>query len=512
MGKYFHRFVIIVLFLFVGAGIFGLGEVYATGGGSFNVPEINDDFNKGNQGPAPQQEKPVNPPPQEEKGFWDSVGDAVTGAWDWTTDTISSAWDSTTEAVTGAWNATTDAISSAWDWTTEAVTDAWNATTDAISSAWDWTTEAVTGAWNWTVDALTSAWDWTTQTLSQAWDWFRSTRIGEIIVGNIEFVVGLGLLAAGAAFTLWKRPGFINSFGNKMLNWGKNLIGVDNSRPHGELKDVEVNDKTLAMASQIVYFDNLSDDQVTAWLGGKWIVEKDPKMMRDLPNGLQARVFRNPETMEIIIAFRGTEGKFNDIAIADGSIALGLDSSNPQAQSARDFVKEVLNNPDYKGYQFVLTGHSLGGYLAVDSGAKYNIPTVTFNAAGKNLFPNVNASTILGGPVSTGSNYIINMLDPHNRKQAINEGLGNYDGLIRNYNFDHDLVGGVGYRPGETYHIDEHGKTQEDEGLDNDLLNMNIDAGSTHSIKNFTGKTDDGKPFDSPLPEAYDENGNFVPR
>lgn len=441
MGKYYYRLIVFIILIFVGAGIFAGGEVYAGGGGSFDVPQIKDDFNKVENGPAPEEEEPVTQNVKEESG------------------------------------------------------------------AWNWITEAASSARDWTVDIASRAWDW----LSRI-----TAKITEFVVENTKFVVGLVILGGAVALTRWKGLGFINTFGNKLMNWGKRLIGVDTSHPHGRLKGVKVSDKTLADASQLVYQDNISNRKVREVLGKDWglIVdpitgEVDPKSKIDLPNGLQAHMFVNQKTHEIIIAFRGTQFELqgaNDIA-ADTVLALGLDSLNFQAASARDFVEEVINDPEYKGYQFVLTGHSLGGYLAVDSGAKYKIPTVTFNAAGKNLFPSVNASTLFG-PEAAAAIYGNNMLDPDNRKQAINERLDNYDDLIRNYNYGHDLIGGVNYRPGKTYVIDEQGKVTENAGLDNDLSNPGINS---HSIRNFTGFDDKtNQQVDSPV--QYNEQGNIVRR
>jgi hypothetical protein len=293
------------------------------------------------------------------------------------------------------------------------------------------------------------------------------------------------------------------------LEWGKKLVGVDTSQPHGTLKDVQTNDYTLANAAQLVYQDHITQEQIDQKLGAEW--ELDPTLQRDLSNGLQAKVFVNHHTNEIIIAFRGTQmNKLNDILIGDGPIALGLDSFNTQAIEARKFVNEVLNHPKYQGYQPILTGHSLGGYLALDSGAYFRVPTVTFNAPGKNLFPNINAS-ILAGPQASAAIYGINMLDPKNRKQAINEAMGNYNGIIRNYEYGHDLVGELGYRPGDSYHIDKDGSVTKDGRLDNNFFKVRPwEVGKTHGITNFTGRDEDGNPVDAPV--KFDKDGNIAPR
>jgi len=471
MGNAFHRCIVILLLSLMGLQLGGIGAAHATGG--FDVPKVDDQFNQFEQGPPPSQEPPAAPQTEEDGGWFDNL-----------TKPIADAWDSTVDAVSDAWDATVDAVSNAWDTAIEGISDAWDATVDALASAWDWT-----------VDKASAAWEWLTEILEP---------ITNFVIGNVEFVIGAVTLAiAGLALLIPGRPG-----ANQLLNWGKSLIGVDNRHPHGTLKDVQTNDQTLAHASQLVYFDKIPNGLVQLKLGKEWTVVSE----KDLPHGFQGKVFVNDTTNEIIIAFRGTEtdtpDKWNDYIIGDGPIAFGNDTLNLQAISARKYVEEFINNPKYKGYQFVLTGHSLGGYLALDSGAQYRIPTVTFNAPGKNLYPNVNAS-ILFGPKASAIMYGVNMLDPNTRKQAINERLGNYDQLIRNYEYNHDLVGELGYRPGESYHIDDKGNVTKDEALDNDLLKANINVESTHGIKYFTAE-EQGKKVQTPI--TYDEKGNIVPR
>lgn len=481
----------------------GLPTVQAAKGG-IDIPEINDNFNE-YEAPPITPSDPVEPSEPIEPGKSEPAESAPPPKKDegW----LSKAWNWTTDKVSGAWNWTTDKASKAWNWTTDTASKAWNWTTDTASKAWNWTTDTASKAWNWTTDKVSKGWNWVTDKVSKGWDWLSKilASITNIVIENVAFAIGAGaLLLAGASYLIPGRPGH-----EKLLEWGKNLVGVDTSQPYGTLKDVQASDQTLANASQLVYQDHITQKQLEQKLGKGW--ELDPHLQRDLGNGLQAKVFVNHNTNEIIIAFRGTETKFNDIVIGDGPIALGLDSFNTQAIEARKFVEEVLNDPRYKGYQPVLTGHSLGGYLALDSGAYYRVPTVTFNAPGKNLFPNVNASILLGGPKTTGIIYGINMLDPKNRKQAINEAMGNYDGIVRNYEYGHDLVGELGYRPGDSYHIDSDGSVTKDGRLDNDFHKVKPwEVGKTHGITNFTGKEDDGTPVDAPV--IYDKDGNIVPR
>jgi hypothetical protein len=103
MRTYFHRFIVILLLAFVGLGILGNGEVYA-GGGSFDVPQINDHFDKVEKGPAPKKEESISPNTKEENGSWDWITKPVSRAWNWTVDNVSSAWEWTKETASGFWD------------------------------------------------------------------------------------------------------------------------------------------------------------------------------------------------------------------------------------------------------------------------------------------------------------------------------------------------------------------------------------------------------------------------
>ncbi|MCI6694746.1 MAG: hypothetical protein MR469_03800, partial [Campylobacter sp.] len=109
--------------------------------------------------------------------------------------------------------------------------------------------------------------------------------------------------------------------------------------------------------------------------------------------GFSGTLFKNTETNEYVIAFRGTElsdQKVDYVDIADDVIMLaantGLlgDVTNKQFSQAFDFTnkqiaKILAKDPNAK---ISLTGHSLGGSLAQAVGAKSKLQTTTFNAYG----------------------------------------------------------------------------------------------------------------------------------
>ncbi|MBA4601987.1 hypothetical protein [Thermoactinomyces mirandus] len=72
-ARKFRRGIIFLFAILVGTGILGSsGQVYA-GGGTFDVPEINDHFDQVNPSPEPQKPAPVTQPAKEDSGFWDWI-------------------------------------------------------------------------------------------------------------------------------------------------------------------------------------------------------------------------------------------------------------------------------------------------------------------------------------------------------------------------------------------------------------------------------------------------------
>lgn len=120
--------------------------------------------------------------------------------------------------------------------------------------------------------------------------------------------------------------------------------------------------------------------------------------------GFYAVFFRKVSNQEPIFAIRGTDmyvgrtgiGDLSDLG-ADAQLAAG--SVPHQFYDADKHIKEIQNRSP--GRSFYVTGHSLGGGLASLVGAKYRVPTVTFNAPGMR---NSYASLISGAsPASIGA-------------------------------------------------------------------------------------------------------------
>ncbi|MBA4542718.1 hypothetical protein H1164_07360 [Thermoactinomyces daqus] len=124
MNQYFYRFVIVFLLTLVGFGMLGGGQVFASGG-SFNVPHVNDHFDKVQQGPASTKETPVTSTSQEE--IEHESGNWFTKTWNWTKETVFSAWNKTKEF-----------CSESWDWICKVCGQITKVVVDGLSSAWNW--------------------------------------------------------------------------------------------------------------------------------------------------------------------------------------------------------------------------------------------------------------------------------------------------------------------------------------------------------------------------------------
>ena len=121
--------------------------------------------------------------------------------------------------------------------------------------------------------------------------------------------------------------------------------------------------------------------------------------MIDPSTGFAACAYKNPQTNEVIIAYRGTDG-LNKDGSADGALArdskamwmtgptaiFAMTSSDwaTQFTQALDFASRVKSNHPHS--EISVTGHSLGGGLAQITAKMYGFAGVTFDpAAAKNV-------------------------------------------------------------------------------------------------------------------------------
>ncbi len=105
-------------------------------------------------------------------------------------------------------------------------------------------------------------------------------------------------------------------------------------------------------------------------------------------SGMDAGVYRNRDTNELVLAFRGTEScdfpcSFNELAElaldATADTAIGIGTVSDQFKHAFEFAQDVRNRN--LGRKITVTGHSLGGGLAQAIGAVLGLETFAFNSS-----------------------------------------------------------------------------------------------------------------------------------
>lgn len=121
----FQQIFILLLVAFVGLNLFGPEVVWATG--SFDIPNVDDEFNEYRHNPQSKPNTPTQPKIEEKQSLWDKITGTVKSAWDWTKDKASSAWEWTKEKA-----------SALWDWFEGVISKITEVVIDALTAAWDW--------------------------------------------------------------------------------------------------------------------------------------------------------------------------------------------------------------------------------------------------------------------------------------------------------------------------------------------------------------------------------------
>lgn len=131
------------------------------------------------------------------------------------------------------------------------------------------------------------------------------------------------------------------------------------------------------LADAVYNFNNLVINQ-------EWVLFEK----KDSGSGMQAAVYYNQQSDEVVLAFRGTEtcdfpcslsetAEFLLDTAADTLLTFGL--ADMQFEDAYDYAQDVINRA--QGRKIIVTGHSLGGGLAQAVGAAFGLETFAFNSA-----------------------------------------------------------------------------------------------------------------------------------
>ena len=150
--------------------------------------------------------------------------------------------------------------------------------------------------------------------------------------------------------------------------------------------------------------------------------------MDDPNTGFAACAYKNPETGEVVVAFRGSD-ELQDFTGANTAIA-GIREWHPQFTQSLEFTDRIIKaNPES---DISVTGHSLGGSLAQVSSQMYGLSGITFDAGGaKNLikseqfknFAMVNDLPEEGRGVGALTNYVVN-------ESVVSQQSGDHLGLV----------------------------------------------------------------------------------
>ena len=140
---------------------------------------------------------------------------------------------------------------------------------------------------------------------------------------------------------------------------------IKNNPKVSKQKSVDDKDKIFVQMSKQSY---IKPDERKANLEGYTYLPQQSDM--------ENAVYENSKDKKLIIAFRGS-AKLKDLK-ADLGIATGLLEKTSRHDSTEELVKKLKTL--FPDYSITLTGHSLGGSLAVSMSSKHNIPAVVFNA------------------------------------------------------------------------------------------------------------------------------------
>jgi hypothetical protein len=208
---------------------------------------------------------------------------------------------------------------------------------------------------------------------------------GALIIPNIEIKKEFGIERFSANLFLPKEDNaFLFELGAVSVYINPDYIPNTTWKPYGMLNPVERHavdalgrSFPYAKLADAVYdFDNTAID---TWK----LIEQESKS-----SGMQAGVYSNQESGELVLAFRGTETcdfpcSFKELrelardTAADLLLTFGDDSD--QFRHAFKFAESVIAR--HPGRIIIVTGHSLGGGLAQAIGMALNLQTYAFNSA-----------------------------------------------------------------------------------------------------------------------------------
>lgn len=273
----------------------------------------------------------------------DRVIGFVGGAIQWAVDALRAVGDALADAVTAALRIAGDAVTALLDFGRQVASSVADLVTDAARIVFD----AVADAYNATIDFLIS--------------------LGKTVAEAIDFLLDAGVTIIGVLAILARRR-----YGSPAERRVEDELALDSAAYRRWRQDAAYRDGVLDRheLSDLAY--GLGDKELP---DGWEAVGEYPGT-----DGFSATVFRNPETNEVVISYRGTNPEEIKDIREDALNAANLPTS--QSRQAIELAQRIKDDPRFDGSDISYTGHSLGGALAGVASIATGNPATTFNAAG----------------------------------------------------------------------------------------------------------------------------------
>ncbi|MDP9903285.1 hypothetical protein [Arthrobacter bambusae] len=154
----------------------------------------------------------------------------------------------------------------------------------------------------------------------------------------------------------------------------------------------------------------------------KYAALKVPPPVSDPVTGFQAVAVApllpdgNPDMSHVIVSFAGTNpGDAADIVSDAQSVVAGKAGPGSQVAQAQAFAADVAAKvrADHPNASFAVTGHSLGGFLALDVAAENHWPATTFNGPDPSAVLSPQAKEWVQTQKASGQRPLTNYVDQY---------------------------------------------------------------------------------------------------
>ncbi|MBD8608717.1 DUF2974 domain-containing protein [Aeromicrobium sp. CFBP 8757] len=294
-----------------------------------------------------------------------SVASAIGNAAEWGVDRLLDGIDAVVDFVGGAIQWAVDALKAVGETLADAISDALRIAGDAVDALLDLGRDIATSVASLVTDAARIVFDAVATAFDATVDFLIS--VGRTVAEIIDFLVDVGVTALGILLILAR-----HKYGDPAERRVEDDVALDSAafrrwRRDPDYRQYVLDRRDLADLAYGVGSKDIPD--------GWEVVDEYPGT-----DGFSATVFRNPETHEVVISYRGTNPEEIDDIREDALNAANL--PNSQGRQAIELARQIADDPRLAGYDVSYTGHSLGGSLASTASIATGNPATTFNAAG----------------------------------------------------------------------------------------------------------------------------------